>query len=730
MPEISIFSSIKNVTDPENIDLLLYLEKTRDGEWEDIVTKCRTIADKKERDAFKRTMPTATLSGTFSQRNDGALVVHSGYLAMDLDEVEHLQDVKSLLEKDKYVFSVFMSTSGTGLRVLFKINPLEHRRSFLGISKYIYDKYGEVCDPNGVNPSKPYVVSFDPFLYMNFEDDVPLYTKYIKETVVKKIPDYVYTANDFDSIMKQIVDRGVNICEEYNDWLRAGLAISEQFGENGRHYFHEISRMSSKYRMITADKQYTACLKARGTNKVNISTFYFLAKQNGINVVSEQTRTIVRTTRTGKKAGLSKEKIIENLLKFQNISGADNVVNKVFESGSDSDEIEEESILPHLEMYISNNYNLRMNEVTGYLEQNGVVLTPADLNSIFVAAKKQLPKLDYQLMIRLLKSDFVEMYNPFYQFFGSDGSPVELPAVPVLNTTHIQSPLIDKLSQTIVNNNPKYTHFFLRKWVVSIISAAHKVHSPLQLCLLGKQNSGKTEFFRRLLPKELQPYYAESKLDKEKDDELLMTENLIIMDDELGGKSKQDALKLKNITSKQWFSLRRPYGDHNEKILRLAVLCGTSNINEILSDTTGNRRVIPVEVIDIDKELYNSIDKRELFMEAYRLYREGFDWRITHFDIPYLNNNQIEYEMIIKERELIEHYFFPGDDYKLTTTDILVDLEKLTGQRLNINTIGKELERLNFERKTVRDGKSTLKKWMVKKINRTGLGDVNGVAPF
>ena len=102
-----------------------------------------------------------------------------------------------------------------------------------------------------------------------------------------------------------------------------------------------------------------------------------------------------------------------------------------------------------------------------------------------------------------------------------------------------------------------------------------------------------------------------------------MTENLIIMDDELGGKSKQDNMKLKNITSKQYFSLRRPYGDHNESILRLAVLCGTSNQLEILSDATGNRRIIPIEVLNINKVLYNSIDKKELFMEAFKLYKKG-----------------------------------------------------------------------------------------------------------
>lgn len=719
MPKVSIFKNIKEVTNPVYEDIVIYLEKTRDGEWEDIVNRCRVLPTKEERDAYKRTMPTTSLSGEFSSRADTGIVAHNGFIAMDLDEVENLQSVKRTLENDKYVYSVFMSTSGTGLRALFKIEPDKHRDAFMGIAQYLFNTYEITCDPNGINISKPYVVSFDPHLYISYEP-VPIFKKYVKEKVVKQIQDFVHTAGDFDSILKQITGRGINICEDYHDWLKVGFALSEQFGEVGEVYFHDISRISPKYKHSVTAKQYKACLKARGTTKANISTFYYLAKAAGVNISSEQTKTIIRTTKNGKKAGLKKEQIIENLLKFSNISNAEKVVDKIFDSGDTEADSDEESILFQLEMFISNNYNLKMNEVTGFLEQNDMPLSPSDLNSVFIAAKKNIPKLDYQLMIRLLKSDYIETYNPFYKFWGSDGIPFTLPPIPVKPEPNYESPLIDKLARCIKNENPSYTAFFLRKWMVSLVSAAHKVHSPLLLCLLGSQNTGKTEFFRRLLPKELKPYYAESKLDKEKDDEILMTENLIIMDDELGGKSKQDALKLKNITSKDWFSLRRPYGDHNEKILRLAVLCGTSNYNEILSDPTGNRRIIPIDVIDIDKELYNEIDKTALMHEAYRLYKEGFDWRVTHKeDINYLNRDQVKYEQVVKERELIDKYFVPGDEFRLSSTDVLVEIEILTRQKLNLNTIGREMEKLGFVRKTTREGTATPKKWCVVRRNRT-----------
>lgn len=721
MPKVSVFTNIGAVTNPIHTDLIQYLEDTRDGMWKDLVNECRNIKDKEEQKLFKKTMPTTTLSGEFDYRSDDKIKEHSGYIAMDLDDLDNPQRIKDVLAGDRYVYSVFLSTSATGLRVLFKIVPEKHREAFKGIAAYLFEEYAIVgVDTNGINVSKPYIVSYDPTLVLKY-DDVPVFKKYIKEKSEKKMADFIHTTSDFDMVLKSITGRGVNICDSYQDWIKVGFALASQFGSAGEDAFHEVSRMSSKYNYENTKKQYKYCLRGKGESQVRISSFYYLAKTAGIEVSSEQTKKIVRATRNGKKSGLSIESIIKNLKEFESIEGADDVVTQVFNSKSSfGDNDDEESILHLLEMYISNNYNLRMNEITGYLEQNSNQLSPADLNTIFIAAKKVVPKLDYQLMVRLLKSDFIPTYNPFFEFFGSDGIPYELPATPEKDQNgRFKSPLIDSLAKTIKNGDPKYTHYFLRKWMVSIVSAAHKVHSPLLFCLIGGQNTGKTEWFRRLCPHELKAYYAESKLDKEKDDELLMTESLIVMDDELGGKSKQETLKLNNITSKQWYSIRRPYGDHNEKLLRLAVLCGTSNYFTIFNDPTGNRRIIPIIVEDIDKEAYNKIDKNQLFMEAFRLYKEGFDWRITIHDINYLNKDKERFESVIKERELIQRYYEPGNDYKMTTTDIVVELDLLTKQKINSIVLGRELLTLGYERKTVRVGNATPKKWFVNKIGRS-----------
>lgn len=722
---ISLFKNVSEVKNPEIIDLIEYLRNTKEGEWYTIVTKCRSITNEDERKSFKKTMPTACLSGEFSYRSDKNLVYHNSVLAMDLDDVENIPLVRQQLEQDKYVFSCFLSTSGTGFRALIKVDPLKHNEAFKGALQYFWKEYGISCDPNS-SISKPYIVSFDPDLYLHDDiDDVPIFKKYIKETVIKNIPVYIHNNDDFENVFKQIIGRNIDITGgNYDDWVKLAFGIAEQFGEAGREYFHALSRPYEKYKFKQADYQYTACLRQTGIGaKVNIRSFYYLAKSHGINIITERTKEVVRITRNSKRAGLNKEQISKNLKEKAGIDGVDSLIDKVYESNEkEAFEDDAESIIATLELFISNNYQLRFNELSGFFENQGVQITPVAMNSIFIAAKKILPKLDYQLMIRLLKSDFIEVYNPLFEFFGSDGIPVILPAVPDPEPKKFESPLIDKLAESIENDNEAFTRYFLRKWLVSIISSAHKVHSPLLLCLLGTQGTGKTEFFRRLMPKELQQYYAESKLDKEKDDELLMTENLLIMDDELGGKSKQDAMKLKNITSKQWFSLRRPYGDHNEKILRLAVLCGTSNYKTVYTDPTGNRRVIPIEVRNINKNLYNSINKKDLFMEMFRLYKEGFDWRIVHSDLALLNKDEDKYSIVIKEREILMRYFVPDNECKpedrMSTTDICIDIENLTRQRVNPTILGRELEDMGFIKVSTRLGSKVQKLWCVEKINR------------
>lgn len=91
------------------------------------------------------------------------------------------------------------------------------------------------------------------------------------------------TAEVVASVVREIVSRGADITIEYNNWVRLGFALADEFGEDGRGWFHELSRLYPHYRQSEADKQYTACLRSKGSG-VTIATFFELAKRAGVRI--------------------------------------------------------------------------------------------------------------------------------------------------------------------------------------------------------------------------------------------------------------------------------------------------------------------------------------------------------------------------------------------------------------------------------------------------------------
>jgi len=706
---ISIYDVVKDIKSKKTIPYDLFLEGIRDGKWQDIVLPIRAIADEEKRnEQKKKKAPSVTISGKFSEREDAKLETHTGYIAIDIDEKGlpkniDAQEFKSLICCDKYVQCCFISISGRGVCIIMKINPERHREAFQGISEYIYTNYNAIVDPTGINVSRARFVSYDPEIYIS--ENYEKFTKYPKSKPPKKVERSIYDKGDFTQILDQVVSRRLNLCENYHEWLRMAFAFVHQFGEAGRDYFHIVSQYSSKYDSNTCDKQYNACLKHKGNNHTTISTFYYYCKQAGIQLYTERTRKIAYTASNGKKAGLNEKQIAENLEKFEGITDAEDVIKQVLDNNI---ELNEDTLLDQLELWVRQNYDLRRNAITRYIENNGKPLKNVDFNSIYIKAKKIHDKISYELIDRLINSDFVPEYNPLLQFFEQN--------MEQNSTGHI-----DQLFNTIKTNDTPFLLYFAKKWLVGIISAIHGEHSPLMLVLSGDiQGTGKTEFFRRLLPEELKAYYAESKLDAGKDDEILMTQKILIVDDEMGGKSKKENKRLKELTSKQVFSLREPYGRNNVDLVRIAALGGTTNDNGIIDDPTGNRRIIPIHVDAIDWKAGNSIDRIALIMEAYHLYKAGFKWQLSKQDIEYLKQDKAHFEITNLEAELLSQFFKIPEDSEgelLTASQIKVILEDLTRQKLILDRIGKELKRLGYDQKHVRHNGSTKRVYTVSRIS-------------
>ena len=689
--KISLYNNINQNKSKQTIDITEFLYHVKHGKWQSISEQVAIIQDHvKRREKKAEIAPYVTISGYFeNERAADKLSLHSNFIGMDIDDIpEELENIKHLLKNDPYVFAIFNSISGNGICVLFRIDGGRHIDAFYSIGDYLLKNYQLIIDQSGKDVSRARYVSYDPDLHIN--EKAPIFKKYLpkpKKQLQKTKLKTIFVETEFYDIIKQMVDKNVNCVESYHEWIEIAFALSDKFGENGREYFHQLSAISGKYDKDICNKQYSNCLKhtAKGS-KITIKTIYYHAKNAGININSQKTKKIAAITSSQKKAGLSAAQIAENLEKHEGIAKheADEIIKQAFQA--DTNFQSEDNIVDQVRAYLRHTYNLKRNLITRKIENNGKIMDEIELNTMFLDCKNIFNQLTSEIFMKIVFSNNTPSYNPLLDWFE--------------NNTGNPEGIIDEFFSSF--NTEDDIKYYGKKWLVGVISAIHGIHSPLMLILAGEvQGTGKTEAFRRMLPKELLPYYAESKLDAGKDDEILMCQKLIIMDDEMGGKSKKEKTRLKELTSKQTFTLREPYGRMNVDLDRLAVLCGTTNDLKILNDPTGNRRLIPIQINSIDHKRYNAVDKKQLFIEAYNLWQSGFQWQLTSEDVKRMDvqnekfeDHPLEYELIIKYFELPHKYNF----IELTATDIKIHIENQSNQKIqSVNMLGRQLKKIGFE---------------------------------
>jgi hypothetical protein len=166
---VTIFKNIKETEAPFHKDVLLILDRIKNGSSAELVKSIRTEKDKSKRNDLKKMLPAICFSGTFNKRNDAAILKHSGIICLDFDNYEKTKDMqedKDKLSKDKYVYSVFVSPSGKGLKVLVKI-PADvdnHIDYFNALEDYYSSPY---FDKTCKNVSRVCYESYDRLIHIN-----------------------------------------------------------------------------------------------------------------------------------------------------------------------------------------------------------------------------------------------------------------------------------------------------------------------------------------------------------------------------------------------------------------------------------------------------------------------------------------------------------------------------------------------------------------------------------
>lgn len=664
----------------ENTSIDVFLDRVKNGFWKHEVELIRNEKDETKRKALKKAMPCVTISGVFSERKEMGLIKHSSFICIDIDGFND----KSQLINDQYTYCVINSISGGGLAVIVKIEPSKHKESYIFLSEYYFNLFGIKVDEAPKNPASCRYVTFDTDLFINPKSKKSKFKVEVKKKV--NTLALIIPKSDVSDLVNEVTQ---SVAEDYKDYLSLGFSCAVGFGEEGRSYFHKLCMFSQKYDSDVVDRNYTRFLKG-GNQGITVGTFYYYLKNGGANLSKYQNDKKINEISLNKRLNISKAQSVQEIVSTTKLDEkqAKDLVDEVY-SRNDIDIRHTggvENIINNVQNFIYKQHKIRKNTITKKYEIDGEEMKEKHFNDLYLKSRMTFDDnaVTFDLCLRIIMSSATKEFNPIQDYIEK-------------NSYRNTNGNIQKIMDCIISETPM-KKVWIKKWLLSIIACYEGFPVRSVLCLTGGQNTGKTEFFRRLMPAALRPYYAESNMDKGKDDELLMCENLIVMDDEMGGKSKQDEKRFKELTSKNFFSLRAPYAKANEHFKRLALLCGTTNEKAVINDPTGNTRILPIEVDSINHELYNEVNKDELFMELYRQYTLGVEWQLDKEEVKILMQISEEFETIPFERELILRLFeVPEGTYatEMTATEIKDWVETNTKQKiLSIKKLGTELKKL------------------------------------
>jgi hypothetical protein len=685
---ISVFKSAKSNQSDASIEVDEYFDGIKNGRWQDEVLNYRAGRTQKELTTC------VTASGSFKERAASKLLEHSGFICLDIDAKDQIADVDiERIKRNEYVYAVHRSLSGNGYAVFIRIDGARHLDAFLSLEQYFMVQFTIVLDKSCKDTSRLRFVSYDPDMYINKK--AKSFKTYLKKKDKPK-PKPPVVKTDFDEM---VVKAGpMNLFDNYEDYIRLAFALTKEFSESGRAYFHALCQSSPKYLYKQAERDYNIALQ-RSETGVNIASVYYIFKQAGISTTSERTEKIKSIVKLHDNPKEALEKL--------NITDAE--VFLQVQPRNENTEID--SIVELIKMN-----DVKFNEITRNFEFNGEEMTDRILANFYTKVWLKIDdKISKDKVFTLIQNkDSSTSYNPIRQWFEENAHLTP-------NNEFDKLKACFKIEQLLYENDgvyifDQYLDIYLKKWLLGLIGSAFGTYSLMILVIAGEQGIKKTEFFRNLLPKKLRKFYAESNLDEGKDSEILMTKKWLIVDDEFGGKSKKDATKLKRMSSQQTFSIRMPYGRVSEDLLRLAVLGGTSNDAEVINDPTGNRRIIPINLISFDFEAYMAIDKDKLFIELYNEWKSDKEgWFLDKLQIEYLNKANEKNIEVMSEVELINRHIQNDPTARMTNTDVILELQKLHPSfKTNTKRMGQALKKCGYFQEVIRDGTKIIRCYEIK----------------
>ena len=283
-----------------------------------------------------------------------------------------------------------------------------------------------------------------------------------------------------------------------------------------------------------------------------------------------------------------------------------------------------------------------------------------------------------------LESDYIANYDPIDEYlFQCEGK--------WDGKDHIRA-----LARTVPTANPHWADWFYI-WYLGMVDQwrgiNHRLYgNSVAPLLISKQGFNKSTFCRRLIPQELQWGYTDNLVLSEKRQVYqAMAQTLLINLDEFNQISPQVQQGfLKNLIQLPNVKMKRPYGGHVEEFPRLASFIATSNMDDILTDPSGNRRFIGVELtgpIDVSVKP-NYV---QLFAQAMAAIRAGEKTYFDSVETTLLMQSNRQFEVVPPIEQYFQMCFDLVEDESqgkyMSAAEIFDYLKKRIGSSLKIDSL-------------------------------------------
>lgn len=632
----------------------------------------------------KKKLPSVTFSANYrGGRSNATLVKYLGYIVIDIDHLskEELARILQTVRACSYTRIAFISPKGMGLKIIAHtqrpdgtlpdtIQEIEdfHNAAYNKVASF----YSQLCqteiDTSGQDVGRTCLLSYDPGIYFNRDatpfivEQPPLFYKTQKKK--KKTPGRKKQETDNNPVSEETALNYHSSHASLMVTLNYYHNKSEKYTEGNRNnYLHHLACKYNRHGI--PEQEAAAFIKSLFTD-----------------LPAEETDSLIAS------AYAHTEEFNTNKLNST------------------------QKRMLQIEQHISECYETRYNELLHIMEYRRRVseteqpdpfriLDDRMENSIWMEMNELGYACNVKMIQNLIYSDFSSSYHPIREYFK------ELPEWD--GTDYIRI-----LADSVRTNHQSFWTECLERYLVGMCAAATQDdvvnHTVLLLCS-EVQNIGKTTFINNLLPPELRTYLSTGLINpNSKDDLAKIAQSMLINLDEFEGMSGRDLNTFKDLVTRKVISIRLPYARRSQNFPHTAFFAGTCNYQEILHDTTGNRRFLCFHADSIE---FIKINYTQPYAQIKHLLNTpGYQYWFTQEDNNRIEKNNEDFIFHSPEEELVLTHIRKPERFEkvqyLTVSEIAELIRERTGYQYSIGAkiqIGKVMVKHNFESKKGRNGR-------------------------